>query len=99
MFTLQALTALLLAAVPLVAGEDSQYIVTLKKGIARRDVDSHIEWVNDVHKRSIVARDLGLDGFDERFDIGNFHSYSGTFDDATLEEIRKSPNVRRLSKS
>lgn len=74
----------------------NKYIITLKPGIAARDVDSHLSWVGGVHRRNMLARRDAepLAGVGEKFDIKDFHAYVGTFDEATIEEIRNSPDVR-----
>lgn len=72
---------------------EGNYIVTLKSGISQSDVESHINWVGDVHRRSLGRRDLK--GVQRTFDSANydFHGYSGEFDAETIEEIQKNPNV------
>lgn len=70
---------------------ENAYIVTLKEGIEKRDLDSHLEWVNDIHARSLNKRDFP--GVDKHFDIEDFHAYSGKFDEETIEKIKNSPEV------
>lgn len=67
------------------------YIVTLKEGIEKRDLDSHLDWLNDVQARSLNKRKFS--GVDKHFDIEDFHAYSGKFDEETIEKIRNSPEV------
>ncbi|KAI8307386.1 Alkaline proteinase [Colletotrichum sp. SAR11_59] len=67
-----------------------KYIVTLKEDAAA-NVDSHLTWVADVHRRSLGKRDTV--GVENRFNISNWNAYSGEFDEATIEEIKKSPEV------
>lgn len=105
MFHLKNLAVFLAALAPLAAGAPvdrdtpvpalnvtGKYIVTLKPGIAVRDVESHMGWVKGVHKRNL-ANGQDVAGVDQVFDILDFHAYSGQFDDATLEEIRNSGDV------
>jgi hypothetical protein len=66
------------------------YIVTLKDGIDAAVAKSHIQWVGEVHKRSINKRDTK--GVEKTY-TGNFNGYAGTFDDETLEQIRGNPDV------
>nr|XP_036575155.1 Alkaline protease 1-like protein 3 [Colletotrichum truncatum]KAF6781682.1 Alkaline protease 1-like protein 3 [Colletotrichum truncatum] len=73
---------------PNVAGK---FIVTLKTGISTRDIDTHMSWVDAVHKRSLSRRDTA--GVENKWDIGKFHGYSGHFDDATIEELKNNPDV------
>ncbi|KAH0432145.1 hypothetical protein CcaCcLH18_06643 [Colletotrichum camelliae] len=67
-----------------------KYIVTLKEDAAT-NVDSHLTWVADVHRRSLGKRDTA--GVENKFNISNWNAYSGEFDEATIEEIKKSPEV------
>ncbi|UNI20254.1 Oryzin [Purpureocillium takamizusanense] len=107
MAILKNLAALLLAAAAAAApfaaatpatipSASGKYIVTLRSGITARDVDSHLEWVSDIHARSIGRRrrhNLDLAGFGKKFEIGSFNGYSGQFDAATIEEIRNKDEV------
>ena len=90
--------ATLLAALPFgiakPVSSSGKYIITLKEGIAYDKLSSHLNWVKDMHARSLDRRDLSLVGLEKKFEIGNFSGYSGAFDAATIEEIRKSPDVR-----
>ncbi|KAJ0151260.1 Alkaline proteinase, partial [Colletotrichum tanaceti] len=74
------------AAVP------GKYIVTLKEG-AGANVESHLSWVADVHKRSLGKRDTDTAGVENKFNISSWNAYSGEFDDATIAEIKASPDV------
>lgn len=69
----------------------SKYIVTLKE---TADVESHLGWVKDVHARSLGRRDLA--GVEKTFNISDFNGYSGSFDDATIEEIKANDAVSLL---
>lgn len=69
------------------------YIITLKSGLSTRDVDAHMSWIDNVHKRSIGARDLDLPGVKDTYQAGSFKGYSGSFDDATIEALRNNPEV------
>lgn len=71
-----------------------KYIVTLKEDAAA-NVDSHLTWVSDIHRRSLGKRDTV--GVENKFNISNWNAYSGEFDEATIEEIKKSPEVSILS--
>ncbi|OLN90169.1 Alkaline protease 1-like protein 3 [Colletotrichum chlorophyti] len=68
-----------------------KFIVTLKSGISARDLDSHMNWVDAVHKRSLSRRDTA--GVEKKYKIGKFSGYSGHFDDATVEELKNNPDV------
>lgn len=67
-----------------------KYIVTLKAD-AGVEVESHLNWVADVHRRSLSKRDTA--GVENTFNISTWNAYSGEFDKATLEEIKASPDV------
>ncbi|GKT86442.1 LOW QUALITY PROTEIN: alkaline proteinase [Colletotrichum tofieldiae] len=67
-----------------------KYIVTLKDDAAA-NVESHLNWVADVHKRSLGKRNTA--GVENKFNISNWNAYSGEFDEATIEEIKASPEV------
>ncbi|KAH8848538.1 hypothetical protein MCOR27_006051 [Pyricularia oryzae] len=102
MLHLKNLAVFLAALAPFAAGAPidkepevkvaGKYIVTLKPGIAARDIESHMGWVNSVHRRN-VADGKEVAGVENKFDILDFHAYAGEFDEATLEEIRNSPDV------
>ncbi|KAI9900846.1 hypothetical protein N3K66_005108 [Trichothecium roseum] len=105
MVSLRTLGALLAAVLPLgltapVTGEvaaldiSDRYIVTLKTDITKESLSSHLTWVDGVHKRSLRRRDLS--GVDKQLNIGSFHGYSGAFDEATVEELRRSGDVVRI---
>jgi oryzin len=71
---------------------EGSYIITLKSGSQASDLESHLSWVNDVHKRSLGKRQhKGV----ERTYAGkyDFNGYSGSFDEATIAEIRNNPDV------
>ncbi|KAK2691915.1 hypothetical protein QWA68_009173 [Fusarium oxysporum] len=88
----------LVNAAPTTAKVDSskiipgKYIVTLKSDIAAADVESHLSWVEDVHKRGLNKRaEKGV----ERTYNGKygFHGYAGSFDKSTIKEIKENPDV------
>ncbi|KAF4592262.1 putative subtilisin-like protease [Ophiocordyceps camponoti-floridani] len=69
-----------------------QYLIALKPGLQKRDLDSHLDWVEGVHKRGLSPHQFqGV----ERTYTGktDFHGYAGHFDQGTIDEIRKSPDV------
>lgn len=78
------------AVVPNVEGK---YIITLKEGV---DTNSHINWVSDVHRRSLERRqDAGAApaGVEKTYEINTFKAYAGHFDDDTVEQIRNNADV------
>ncbi|GJC87602.1 alkaline proteinase [Colletotrichum liriopes] len=72
------------------AAAPGKYIVTLKDDAAA-NVESHLNWVADVHKRSLGKRNTA--GVENKFNISNWNAYSGEFDEATIEEIKANPEV------
>ncbi|KAH8838405.1 hypothetical protein MCOR27_010082 [Pyricularia oryzae] len=68
-----------------------RYIVTLKPGVTMERRDAHLDRVASLHKRSLGRRDLP--GTESTVDIEEFHAYYGKFDDATVEEIKRDPDV------
>lgn len=69
----------------------NKFIVTLKEDIASSEKESHLAWVSEVHARSLGRRDLA--GVEKTYNISSFQGYAGTFDEATIEEIKASPEV------
>ncbi|KAL2798459.1 subtilisin-like protein [Aspergillus keveii] len=74
-----------------------KYIVTFKPGLGAEQIDTHVTWASNVHKRNLERRDLsGHDlyaGIEKNYKINKYAAYYGSFDDATIEEIRKSEDV------
>ncbi|KAJ3527771.1 hypothetical protein NM208_g10539 [Fusarium decemcellulare] len=70
---------------------EDRYIITLKSDVSQDKFDSHLTWVEDVHKRSLRRRDLA--GVEKVYNISDFHAYSGKFDSTTIEELKNSPEV------
>lgn len=73
------------AAVP------GKWIVTLKTGLDKRDIDEHISWVDTAYKRSLSRRQTA--GIERTFGIGSFHAYTGEFDDEVVAEIEAKNEV------
>lgn len=70
-----------------------RYIVTLKPGTS--SIESHLNWVSDVHKRSLGKRDTA--GVEKTYAISSWQAYSGEFDNATIAEIEANPDVSFFS--
>lgn len=68
-----------------------KYIITLKPEASESKVEAHLNWVSDVHRRSLGKRDTS--GVEKKFNISSWSAYSGEFDKATINEIKKSPEV------
>ncbi|KAH7247200.1 proteinase B [Fusarium solani] len=69
----------------------NKYIITLKPEASDSKISAHLDWVGDVHRRSLSKRDTA--GVEETYNISNWNAYAGEFDDATIEEIKNSPEV------
>ncbi|RSM14905.1 hypothetical protein CEP52_001074 [Fusarium oligoseptatum] len=68
-----------------------KYIVTLKKDSDVTTVESHLHWVEDVHRRSLSKR--STIGIQSTYNVTNWHGYFGEFDEDTIKEIKASPEV------
>lgn len=71
-----------------------RYIITLKNGIDALDFDSHLNWVRDVHKRSLESRGSIGEGMRKIFQFDTFNAYAAELDDTLLELIKLSKDVR-----
>lgn len=76
-----------------------KYIVTFKPGVIATQFDLHMNWVRDIHARSVRKRAAGKSineavkaGVDKVW-FDNFKGYSGEFDDETIATIAKSNTV------
>ncbi|KAJ4863521.1 subtilase family domain-containing protein [Trichoderma breve] len=67
----------------------NKFIVTLKEG-ASIDTDSHLTWVNDLHRRSLTKRNTA--GVEKTYNIHTWNAYAGEFDEETIEQIKASPD-------
>ncbi|KAF2021469.1 subtilisin-like protein [Aaosphaeria arxii CBS 175.79] len=68
-----------------------KYIITLKPGADADAVETHLNWVTDVHKRSLTKRNTA--GIEQTYGISDWKAYAGEFDDATIAEIEANPDV------
>ncbi|KAF7118171.1 hypothetical protein CNMCM5793_007572 [Aspergillus hiratsukae] len=77
-----------------------KYIVTFKPGTDAAAIESHTLWATDLHKRNLERRDATHSdtpaGIEKNYKIKDFAAYAGSFDDATIEEIRKSADVANV---
>ncbi|KAL4742525.1 alkaline protease 1 [Aspergillus similis] len=77
-----------------------KYIVTFKSGLNVDQIDAHTTWASNVHKRNLERRGLAerdqYSGVEKNYKINKFAAYSGSFDDATIEEIRNSADVAHV---
>jgi hypothetical protein len=91
----------LATAAPFKASEvvKGKYIIQLKPGVDVATIAAHHHRVRDIHRRNILSRrDQPYDapetgGVENEYAFGDFVGYSGGFDEATIEELRKLPEV------
>ncbi|KAK5992574.1 Alkaline protease 1 [Cladobotryum mycophilum] len=77
---------------------EGSYIVTLKSGLNEEDLESHIEWVQSVHQKRAVNK-RQYKGVEKTYTGEyDFNAYAGSFDEATLAEIRGNPDVDIIEK-
>ncbi|KAK2741754.1 hypothetical protein FQN57_005498 [Myotisia sp. PD_48] len=69
-----------------------RYIVTLKEGSTKADLENHVSWAASVQS-SNLALGSSAEGVRKIFSINKYNGYSGTFDAKSLEEIRANPEV------
>ena len=74
----------------------NKFIVVLKENLPEAAVAAHVANVNGVHalSRREVAPGRRFGGIKRNFKLKGLRGYSGEFDDATLQAIAKSPEVR-----
>ena len=87
------LPAVLAAPAPMTKKDDiipGKFIVTLKPGVDAAAAESHLSWVSDVHKRSLKRNTAGIE---KKYKIKDWKAYAGEFDEATIAEIKASPDV------
>ncbi|KAK1460127.1 alkaline proteinase [Colletotrichum melonis] len=68
-----------------------RWIVTLKSGIDKRDVEQHLDGIHGTHRRNLSRRQMS--GVERTFGIGDFHAYTGEFDEELLAEIQAKDEV------
>ena len=73
-----------------------KYIVQLKPDTDVASIAAHHNKVRSIHARNLARR--GNDGpsgspVEREYGFGDFKAYAGSFDDATLEELKTLPEV------
>ena len=84
----------------------NSYMVVFKKHVKHKDAESHHSWVQSIHeqgqqermelrKRSEFPVTTGIfEGLKHTYNMaGSLMGYSGHFDDETIEQIRRHPDV------
>ena len=87
----------------------NSYLVVFKKHVTHHAAAAHHSWVQDIHlekqstrtelrKRDQYPFSGGVfEGFKHTYNIaGGFLGYSGHFDDETIEQVRRHPDVSTL---
>lgn len=72
-----------------------KYIVQLKADTDVNSIASHHNKVRQIHARNLARRNTEdvSTGIEREFHLGDFKGYSGSFDDATVEELKALPEV------
>lgn len=73
-----------------------KYIVQLKPDTDVASVAAHHNKVRSIHARNVARRgDDGSDGspVEHEYAFGDFKAYSGSFDEATVQELKSLPEV------
>lgn len=71
---------------------EGKYIITLKPSLNASSTASHLRWVSALHKRSAGKRDT-VAGIEKTYSIPGWNAYAGEFDEATIADIKASPEV------
>lgn len=88
----------------------NSYIVVFKKHVTDNVAAAHQSWVQDVHLEKQNTRtelrkrdqfpfsDVIFEGLKHTYNIGGgFLGYSGHFDDETIEQVRRHPDVSNVA--
>jgi oryzin len=72
-----------------------KWIVTLRPDADGAAITSHLEQVREIHGRNVrrggAEHEYG--GVERRYGFGRFKGYAGSFGAATVEELRRLPEV------
>ena len=73
-----------------------KWIVQLKPETDIASVASHMIQVRAIHARNLARREIHslTSGIEREYGFGKFKGYAGSFDDATIEELKNLPEVR-----
>jgi hypothetical protein len=72
---------------------NDNYVVVLKPDTS---IDSHLQWVAKLRKRSGIPITSDVAGAPEKYSFPGFRAYSGSFDSETLEILQASNDVCRM---
>lgn len=73
-----------------------KWIITLKPEADLAAIESHHNKVREIHARNIARRSVADEekgGVEHEYGFGDFKGYSGSFDPATIEELKNLPEV------
>lgn len=73
-----------------------KYLVALKPESSPAQVREHASWVQGVHARNLRKRQSPGEtaaGVERTFSFDGFRGYSGSFDEETVEDIKRSKDV------
>ncbi|KAH7397217.1 oryzin precursor [Pyrenochaeta sp. MPI-SDFR-AT-0127] len=89
-FLTQAAPVSARAADDLIPGK---YIVQLKPDTDIASIASHHNKVREIHARNLARRNDESTGVEREYSFGDFKGYAGSFDEATVEELKALPEV------
>lgn len=86
-----------------VAGQviPGKWIIQLTPEADIATIAAHKVKVREIHARNIARRDIADEetgGIEREFGFGDFKAYSGSFDAATIEELKAMPEVCKHAK-
>ncbi|KAH7066654.1 subtilisin-like protease-like protein [Paraphoma chrysanthemicola] len=72
-----------------------KYIIQLKPDADIASIAAHHNTVREIHARNLARRNDGDEsaGIEQEYDFGDFKGYAGSFDDATIDELKALPEV------
>ena len=73
-----------------------KWIITLRPDADVSTIESHFLKVREIHKRGQEASETGSGGIEQQYGFGSFKGYAGSFDAATIEELRGLPEVLNI---
>jgi oryzin len=76
-----------------------KYIIQLKPETDIASIAAHHSKVRSIHARNLARRTDGDSsaGMEREFQIGDFKAYAGSFDAATIEELKAMEEVCRMN--
>lgn len=86
------------------------YIIKFKEHVSADAATHHHSWIQDIHAKKgderLELRKRGqeplvetvFEGLKHTYNVGSFLGYSGHFDEATIEEVRRHPDIEFIEK-